>query len=81
MKVYEHNWHATARSAGLVWGPDYETRGTGFKSRRSVGIFEMNNNVCSQDIVYFIIIHITYMYDLCRFIRYLVSITQDLKNT
>jgi hypothetical protein len=47
-----------------------------------IGVFVMNNHTCSRvmaDIYYYQ--YNLYMYDLCMFIRYLVSITQVLKDT
>jgi hypothetical protein len=72
------------RPAGLVvCDPDYKTRGPGFKSRKWVGVFVMNNYTCSRVMAVCIYYYqyILYMYDLCMFIRYLVSITQVLTDT
>jgi hypothetical protein len=57
-------------------------RGSGFKPRQWVCFcYEQLHLLTSHGCIH-IFIYITYkMYDICMFIRYLVSITQDLKDT
>jgi hypothetical protein len=50
----------------VVWGPDYETKDSGFKSRQWVGVFVMYNYTCSQVMAVYI-----YYYQYNLYIRFM----------